>query len=63
MCSCRLTPDLHVSEYERSVHAECLLVNRDEEVVAVASLMFDPAVARVAELMASGQTITKAQAQ
>ncbi|KAM9359787.1 apoptosis-inducing factor 3-like [Symphorus nematophorus] len=36
---------------------------KDEVVVAVASLMFDPAVARVAELMAAGQIITKAQAQ
>ena len=39
------------------------LFNRDEEVVAVASLMFDPVVSRVAELMATGQIITKAQAQ
>lgn len=37
--------------------------HRDEVVVAVASLMFDPAVARVAELMATGQVISKAQAQ
>ncbi|XP_036979135.1 apoptosis inducing factor mitochondria associated 4 isoform X1 [Acanthopagrus latus] len=36
---------------------------KDEEVVAVASLMFDPVVSRVAELMATGQIITKAQAQ
>uniref|UniRef100_A0A3Q3X156 Rieske domain-containing protein n=1 Tax=Mola mola TaxID=94237 RepID=A0A3Q3X156_MOLML len=36
---------------------------KDEEVVAAASLMFDPAVARLAELMATGQTVTKAQAQ
>ncbi|XP_076027478.1 apoptosis-inducing factor 3-like [Genypterus blacodes] len=36
---------------------------RDEAVVAAASLMFDPAVARLAELMAAGQTVTKAQAQ
>lgn len=36
---------------------------KDEVVVAVASLMFDPAVARVAELMATGQIIAKAQAQ
>uniref|UniRef100_A0AAQ5X4B0 Rieske domain-containing protein n=1 Tax=Amphiprion ocellaris TaxID=80972 RepID=A0AAQ5X4B0_AMPOC len=36
---------------------------KDEVVVAAASLMFDPAVSRVAELMATGQTLTKAQAQ
>ncbi|XP_059187276.1 apoptosis inducing factor mitochondria associated 4 [Centropristis striata] len=36
---------------------------KDEVVVAAASLMFDPAVARVAELMAAGQIVTKAQAQ
>ncbi|KAM3615836.1 uncharacterized protein V6R79_008530 [Siganus canaliculatus] len=36
---------------------------KDEVVVAAASLMFDPAVARLAELMATGQVITKAQAQ
>uniref|UniRef100_A0AAQ4PFR5 Apoptosis inducing factor mitochondria associated 4 n=1 Tax=Gasterosteus aculeatus aculeatus TaxID=481459 RepID=A0AAQ4PFR5_GASAC len=36
---------------------------KDEVVVAAASLMFDPAVARVAELMATGQVISKAQAQ
>lgn len=39
------------------------LVLRDEVVVAAASLMFDPAVARLAELMATGQILTKAQAQ
>lgn len=38
-------------------------IKREEKVVAAASLMFDPAVARIAELMASGQTITKTQAQ
>ncbi len=38
-------------------------VNRDEVVVAAASLMFDPAVACIAELMATGQILTKAQAQ
>ncbi|KAM4589690.1 apoptosis inducing factor mitochondria associated 4 isoform 1-T1 [Fundulus diaphanus] len=36
---------------------------KDEAVVAAASLMFDPAVAHVAELMARGTVITKAQAQ
>ncbi|KAI3354313.1 hypothetical protein L3Q82_018843 [Scortum barcoo] len=36
---------------------------KDEVVVAAASLMFDPAVARLAEMMATGQTVTKAQAQ
>ncbi|XP_067364460.1 apoptosis inducing factor mitochondria associated 4 isoform X2 [Channa argus] len=36
---------------------------KNEVVVAAASLMFDPAVARLAELMATGQIITKAQAQ
>lgn len=36
---------------------------KGEEVVAAASLMFDPAVARLAEMMAAGQTLTKAQAQ
>ncbi|XP_037632416.1 apoptosis inducing factor mitochondria associated 4 isoform X2 [Sebastes umbrosus] len=36
---------------------------KDEVVVAAASLMFDPAVARLAELMATGQILTKAQAQ
>ncbi|CAJ1065555.1 apoptosis-inducing factor 3-like [Xyrichtys novacula] len=36
---------------------------KDESVVAAASLMFDPAVAQIAEMMAAGQTITKAQAQ
>lgn len=38
-------------------------IKREEKVVAAASLTFDPAVARLAELMASGQIITKAQAQ
>lgn len=38
-------------------------MNRDEEVVAAASLAFDPAVAQVVELMAEGKTITKKQAQ
>ncbi|KAM4627151.1 apoptosis inducing factor mitochondria associated 4 isoform 1-T2 [Polymixia lowei] len=36
---------------------------KDEEVVAAASLMFDPAVTCLAELMAKRQIITKAQAQ
>ncbi|KAG7221044.1 hypothetical protein INR49_017712 [Caranx melampygus] len=36
---------------------------KDEVVVAAASLMFDPAVARLAELMATGQILKKAQAQ
>ncbi|XP_077396835.1 apoptosis inducing factor mitochondria associated 4 isoform X1 [Festucalex cinctus] len=36
---------------------------KDDAVVAAASLMFDPAVARLAELMATGQRITKAQTQ
>ncbi|XP_072248627.1 apoptosis inducing factor mitochondria associated 4 [Leuresthes tenuis] len=36
---------------------------KDEEVVAAASLMFDPAVAQVAELMAKGKILTKALAQ
>ncbi|XP_038139938.1 apoptosis inducing factor mitochondria associated 4 [Cyprinodon tularosa] len=36
---------------------------KDEVVVAASSLMFDPAVAHVAELMAKGTVITKAQAQ
>lgn len=36
---------------------------KDEVVVAAASLMFDPAVVRLAEMMATGQVITKAQAQ
>ncbi|KAM7413269.1 hypothetical protein PAMA_020584 [Pampus argenteus] len=36
---------------------------KNEVVVAAASLMFDPAVAHLAELMATGQRITKAQAQ
>ncbi|XP_053176639.1 apoptosis inducing factor mitochondria associated 4 [Scomber japonicus] len=36
---------------------------KDEVVVAAASLMFDPAVAHLAELMATGHRITKAQAQ
>ncbi|XP_032361762.1 apoptosis inducing factor mitochondria associated 4 [Etheostoma spectabile] len=36
---------------------------KDEVVVAAASLMFDPAVAHLAELMAAGQVLTKAQAQ
>lgn len=31
--------------------------------VAAASFMFDPAVARLAELMATGQILTKTQAQ
>lgn len=38
-------------------------VDRDEEVVAAASMMFDPAVARLAEMMAAGQALPKAQAQ
>ncbi|XP_040901679.1 apoptosis inducing factor mitochondria associated 4 [Toxotes jaculatrix] len=36
---------------------------KDEVVVAAASLMFDPAVARLAELMANGQVLKRAQAQ
>ncbi|GLD57277.1 apoptosis-inducing factor 3-like protein [Lates japonicus] len=36
---------------------------KDEVVVAAASLMLDPAVARLAELMATGHIIKKAQAQ
>ncbi|XP_019944120.2 apoptosis inducing factor mitochondria associated 4 [Paralichthys olivaceus] len=36
---------------------------KDEVVVAAASLMFDPAVARLAELMATGQVLKKTQAQ
>ncbi|XP_077467617.1 apoptosis inducing factor mitochondria associated 4 [Stigmatopora argus] len=36
---------------------------KDDTVVAVASLMFDPAVAHLAELMAAGQRITKAHTQ
>ncbi|KAM3875502.1 apoptosis inducing factor mitochondria associated 4 [Diretmus argenteus] len=36
---------------------------KDEVVVAAASLMFDPAVSRLAEAMATGRLITKAQAQ
>ncbi|XP_049582666.1 apoptosis inducing factor mitochondria associated 4 [Syngnathus scovelli] len=36
---------------------------KDDAVVAAASLMFDPAVARLAELMAAGQRFTKAQTQ
>ncbi|XP_042342326.1 apoptosis inducing factor mitochondria associated 4 [Plectropomus leopardus] len=36
---------------------------KDGAVVAAASLMFDPAVARIAELMATGQVLKKAQAQ
>lgn len=36
---------------------------KGEAVVAVASLMYDPVVAQVAELMAQGKTFTKAQAQ
>ncbi|XP_061637458.1 apoptosis inducing factor mitochondria associated 4 isoform X3 [Phyllopteryx taeniolatus] len=36
---------------------------KDDTVVAAASLMFDPAVAQLAELMAAGQRITKAQTQ
>lgn len=35
---------------------------REDMVVAAASLMFDPAVARLAEMMAIGQRITKTQA-
>ncbi|CAL9683924.1 unnamed protein product [Knipowitschia caucasica] len=35
---------------------------KDDVVVAAASLMFDPAVARLAEMMALGQCITKTQA-
>ncbi|XP_028320027.1 apoptosis inducing factor mitochondria associated 4 isoform X1 [Gouania willdenowi] len=36
---------------------------KEEVVVAAASMMFDPAVARIAELMAAGQILTKAQVQ
>ncbi|XP_034556814.1 apoptosis inducing factor mitochondria associated 4 [Notolabrus celidotus] len=36
---------------------------KDEVVVAAASLMFDPAVAQIAQIMAAGQTITKEQAR
>uniref|UniRef100_A0A672RI11 Apoptosis-inducing factor 3-like n=1 Tax=Sinocyclocheilus grahami TaxID=75366 RepID=A0A672RI11_SINGR len=36
---------------------------KDEEVVAAASLNFDPAVARLAEMLLMGKRITKAQAQ
>ncbi len=40
-----------------------ILWSRDEEVVAAASLNFDPAVARLAEMLLMGKRITKAQAQ
>ncbi|XP_061684153.1 apoptosis inducing factor mitochondria associated 4 [Syngnathoides biaculeatus] len=36
---------------------------KDDTVVAAASLMFDPAVAQLAELMAAGRRVTKAQTQ
>ncbi|KAJ8280952.1 hypothetical protein GJAV_G00061430 [Gymnothorax javanicus] len=36
---------------------------KDEEVVAAASLNYDPAVSQVAEKMAAGKVITKAQAE
>ncbi|XP_055736894.1 apoptosis inducing factor mitochondria associated 4 isoform X1 [Salvelinus fontinalis] len=36
---------------------------KDDQVVAAASLMFDPAVARLAEMMSNGLVITKEQAQ
>lgn len=36
---------------------------RGEEVIAAASMNFDPAVSRVAEVMASGKTITKLEAE
>ncbi|KAL0973147.1 hypothetical protein UPYG_G00199590 [Umbra pygmaea] len=36
---------------------------KDDQVVAAASLMFDPAVARLAEIMSIGQVISKSQAQ
>lgn len=36
---------------------------KDDIVVAAASLMFDPAVSRLADMMSCGQVITKAQAQ
>lgn len=64
---CGITPD--AAEYEFMLLYVCWIfihisfVNRDEVVVAAASLMFDPAVARLAELMATGQILTKAQAQ
>lgn len=60
----RITPD--TAEYDFMLFVLSFFrfsFNREEVVVAAASLMFDPAVARLAELMATGQIITKAQAQ
>lgn len=36
---------------------------RGDEVLAAASLNFDPAVSRVAEIMATGKNITKSEAE
>lgn len=36
---------------------------RDDEVIAAASLDFDPAVSRVAEIMATGKKISKLDAE
>lgn len=36
---------------------------RGDEVIAAASLNFDPAVSRVAEIMATGENITKLEAE
>lgn len=36
---------------------------RGDEVIAAASLNFDPAVSRVAEMMATGKIITKLEAE
>lgn len=63
--SCEIIPDIAKYEFMLFVlnFFHLFFFNRDEVVVAVASLMFDPVVSRVAELMAIGQIITKAQAQ
>lgn len=66
MSSCGITEDSGGHEFMRfgfifTFHFS--FVNRDEVVVAAASMMFDPAVARLAELMATGQIFKKAQAQ
>lgn len=59
-----LTPDNRAADYAfMQFVLNFSFVDRDEEVVAAASLMFDPAVSRLAELMATGQVLTKAQAQ
>lgn len=63
-CTIQLFIELECNVQRNTIHCVVLCcVSRAEVVVAAASLMFDPAVARIAELMFTGHIITKTQAQ